>query len=101
MTPTERPLLARKPFDAAALEAAVVEAEDAGAVSVKVTVPLGPTDVVRDGEDVEVGLLVDAEVDEVPAEVDADDEVVADDAAVEELADAVLLDVVDVAVLFV
>lgn len=103
ITPTERPLLARKPFDVAALAAAVAEAEgeDVSEVSVKVTVPLGPTDVVTDGGGVDVGSLADVEVDDVPAEADADDEVVADDVDVEELVDAVLLDVVGAAVLFV
>lgn len=95
--------MARKPFGAAALAAAVAEAEDevASEVSVKVTVPLGPTDVVTDGGGVDVGSLVDVEVDEDPVEVDVDDEVVADDADVEELVDAELLDVVCAAVLFV
>lgn len=89
--------MARNPFDVAALAAAVVEAEaeDADEVSVKVTVPFGPTDVVTDGGDVEVAVLADVDVDEVPAEVDADD------TDAEELVDAVLLDDVDAPVLFV
>ena len=95
--------MARKPFDAAALVDAVADAEgeDTSEVSVNVTVPLGPTDVVTEGGGVDVGSLTDVDVVDVPAEVDADDEVVADDADVEELVDAVVLDVVGAAVLFV
>ena len=77
--------MARKPFDAAALVDAVADAEgeDTSEVSVNVTVPLGPTDVVTEGGGVDVGSLIDVEVVDVPAEVDADDEVVAADADVE------------------
>ncbi|TFY64384.1 hypothetical protein EVJ58_g2649, partial [Rhodofomes roseus] len=90
------PLLARKPFDVAALAAAVADADE-DEVSVRVTVPCGPVLTTVSAE------VCAAEVDEVPAEdvavadEDEDDEVALDDEELLDRVDATVL-VVEVAV---